>query len=590
MDSAPGSNAFSPSDSDGATLAITPLALARMSASDVDRESDVSIKKRKRVRTGCFTCRDRHLKCDEAQGQCQNCQKSGRSCRRGVRLNFVDTQVVEPPTCLQPPAGVCVTFRDDSRTIASEYVGGFERYPPPEPEPPLEVVRQISTPVQSYPSEQITTLPLFNSTSSSRHLSLNDPTELSLIQMFVEKIAPWLDIVDDSKHFTRILPFHVLEEPILYAAFAACALGLPGPTEGRYNTAVQMLAGSLGGPHRDSALCAASAVIIEVAETLALGPDGTGRIQHASPARSLIRECQWNTRTQGLGGACSWLNILSELLGCLLSPGRTLTWDPDTWGIDMNFAQTQPSHTGNEELWTQRMIYICGKVLDFRSSSEPQPAGRGEITQRSQDWNLYNEWCDKWLVSVPRSMLPLGQLQPWQRSPQCVFPQVWLLERSAVVAQMLYHVTRIILIKTDPIHNCLFAMQQEQQRHAYNVCGIVSSDRNPGIPIFSVQLLTVAAEFLLEREAREEVLTMLDQIWHETGLKTQQVKERLLEMWSRSKHHGHVHQLSHSTLDTTMVSSGFDTSTPDHDFLTDPFTDAFTETHAYLDPHLYHQS
>jgi hypothetical protein len=49
--------------------------------------------KSKRVRTGCLTCRERHLKCDEATPDCMNCRKSNRACKRGVRLNFIDIQV-----------------------------------------------------------------------------------------------------------------------------------------------------------------------------------------------------------------------------------------------------------------------------------------------------------------------------------------------------------------------------------------------------------------------------------------------------------------------------------------------------------------
>lgn len=58
--------------------------------------------KPKRVRTGCLTCRERHLKCDEGLPNCQNCRKSSRECKRGVRLNFIDTTVkskhIIPPT------------------------------------------------------------------------------------------------------------------------------------------------------------------------------------------------------------------------------------------------------------------------------------------------------------------------------------------------------------------------------------------------------------------------------------------------------------------------------------------------------------
>jgi len=58
--------------------------------------------KSRRVRTGCLTCRERHLKCDEKLPICQNCCKSGRTCKRGLRLNFIDIQVKNPP--MAPPS------------------------------------------------------------------------------------------------------------------------------------------------------------------------------------------------------------------------------------------------------------------------------------------------------------------------------------------------------------------------------------------------------------------------------------------------------------------------------------------------------
>ena len=83
--------------------------------------------KPKRVRTGCLTCRERHLKCDEGLPNCHNCNKSNRICKRGLRLNFIDTQVQSPP-CVPPTSDWKVTFQDESREIASEYQGGLARY------------------------------------------------------------------------------------------------------------------------------------------------------------------------------------------------------------------------------------------------------------------------------------------------------------------------------------------------------------------------------------------------------------------------------------------------------------------------------
>lgn len=70
-------------------------------ASPGEKSVSPTATKSRRVRTGCLTCRERHLKCDEAAPDCLNCRKSNRECKRGVRLNFIDVQVRDPP--LLPP-------------------------------------------------------------------------------------------------------------------------------------------------------------------------------------------------------------------------------------------------------------------------------------------------------------------------------------------------------------------------------------------------------------------------------------------------------------------------------------------------------
>lgn len=89
--------------------------------------------KPKRVRTGCLTCRQRHLKCDEGLPSCLNCRKSARECKRGIRLNFIDTQCQAPPvTCNS--AGWHIHFTDESREIASEYKDGLSQYAAQDPD------------------------------------------------------------------------------------------------------------------------------------------------------------------------------------------------------------------------------------------------------------------------------------------------------------------------------------------------------------------------------------------------------------------------------------------------------------------------
>lgn len=219
---------------------ISPLS-SRRTANSVKKQKSV---KPRRVRTGCLTCRERHLKCDEALHRCQNCRKSGRVCRRGIRLNFMDTQTATP-YCIARPQGAQVTFRDDSRLIASEYVGGLERYPPLPPDPPLgqdrgspfdlsglfgsdiladsDIMMDDSLVptfghLQSGPTDI-----LFNIDSSSwyaqatshspfslanqvafnscpRRACLFDSLDTLFQQTFVEEIGSWIDSMDAMKH------------------------------------------------------------------------------------------------------------------------------------------------------------------------------------------------------------------------------------------------------------------------------------------------------------------------------------------------------------------------------------------------------
>jgi hypothetical protein len=95
--------------------------------------ADPSPRPARRVRTGCLTCRERHLKCDEATPDCNNCRKSNRVCVRGVKLNFIDIKAETPPILLVSRVEDA-QFVDESRAIASEYVGGAGRYAVVRPE------------------------------------------------------------------------------------------------------------------------------------------------------------------------------------------------------------------------------------------------------------------------------------------------------------------------------------------------------------------------------------------------------------------------------------------------------------------------
>lgn len=557
--------------------------------------------KPKRVRTGCLTCRERHLKCDEGLPHCQNCRKSNRTCKRGVRLNFIDTTVKSPPI-IPPTADWQVNFQDESREIASEYKGGLSRYshldqqvitPPREQTveyPPRQMVtegpRQDNN---ALPPIQHSTGPYSDSSMSvkheqmhsrhnSRHHShshtgsdasfmappstsysnnndnnqtltppneprryLDNQEEVLFMQVFVEEVGLWMDSMDHMKHFSRLLPFHALSEPMLLNAFLACGarhLTLVNPIYHEdkalyyYDTATTQLLRSLQNPDRDTVVCATTAVILNVYEIMS--ERATQRMNHIAGARALIKECGWNARSTGIGSACFWLNVGMELLSCLHFNWK-LAWEPDQWGIDMDFQRE--TEFGREETWVHRMLYIVGKIANFRASiprfQEASPHDEQiRLQTRFTEWQRYKALCDSWNENIPRTMQPMAYLYPSQNSSKSAFPEVWLIKRATIVGRLFYHTAMCLLAQIHPLMpKEIDEMRTMQLHHAHQICGIVAHVKDRGVASVALRSLAIAAECLVIRREQEEVLEIFDKIKTETGWKVGFLHKELKEKW-----------------------------------------------------------
>ena len=192
-----------------------------------------------------------------------------------------------------------------------------------------------------------------------------------------------------------------------------------------YDTATRGLLKSLQNPNRDTVICATTAVILNVYEIMS--ERALQRMNHIAGARALIKECGWSARSVGIGAACFWLNVGMELLSCLHFNWQ-VAWEPDDWGVDMNFDREHKS--GQEEVWTYRIVYIVAKVANFRASIprhvDPNQAGQNFREQeRFEQWNRLRDWCDSWNENIPRTMHPMGYLYPYQTTSKSAFPEVW---------------------------------------------------------------------------------------------------------------------------------------------------------------------
>lgn len=242
-----------------------------------------------------------------------------------------------------------------------------------------------------------------------------------------------------------------------------------------YDTATRFLLQSLQNPERDTVICATTAVILNVYEIMC--ERALQRMNHIAGARALIKECGWNARSSGIGAACFWLNVGMEILSCLHFNWQ-IAWDPDDWGVDMNMVRETQS--GQEEMWTHRMLYIVAKVANFRASiprtTEQSPQQEQmRLSRRYQEWNKIKDWADRWNECIPRTMHPMGYLYPYQTISQSAFPEVWLIKRTTIVARLFYHTAMTLLAQINPIMSKeVDEMRDMQHRHANQTCGIVA--------------------------------------------------------------------------------------------------------------------
>lgn len=218
---------------------------------------------------------------------------------------------------------------------------------------------------------------------------------------------------------------------------------------------------------------------------------------HNAGSRALIRECGWTAKTPGLGGACFRISVSAELLNCMRY-NWILSWDPNTWGVNMDMDHSQATSGGNQDLWHHRILYIFARVMTFQTSSRSSHGLSDDsaraIQPNDQEWITHNRWCEQWAKYIPRSLVPLGHLQPWQTSSNSVFPEIWyvlyylaftpsrslthifrLANRSAIVSRSFYHASRILLAKSHPFQSEFDENMRKMQRsHAHEMCGLIA--------------------------------------------------------------------------------------------------------------------
>lgn len=250
------------------------------------------------------------------------------------------------------------------------------------------------------------------------------------MEAFVEHVGSWMSVFDVHEYLSRQVPYHAVKLHMLLTALLACGAQDLGDQKAStyYDTAWTEMFCSLQNPESVKAKCAVVAVLLSIYRAKS---DSESVLKHIYHARRLIRECNWGTRHIGLSSACLWVNIGMEVLINLARQSHE--FDPDSWGVDMNFSGGSESalEIESEDIWVHRIFFILAKALKFRVGVDTTVTafwGPNELSRfehRQERWDRLKRLCDEWNRSCPRSMRPLGYVDATHTRTKSGFPKLW---------------------------------------------------------------------------------------------------------------------------------------------------------------------
>jgi hypothetical protein len=302
---------------------------------------------------------------------------------------------------------------------------------------------------QFYPSPALSRI-----TSSSKSLGLDDRHEgltdfeqAQHLKACIDRIAPWLGAFDRDNHFERIIAHRAVRCPTLLSALLAYEAAPSDERKARcqYYAATHRIKDTwkgykmIGFIEDDYKLTdTTAALIILYAYRVTTGACHRGT-SHIAEAVEMLQLGQRDASSPGLGGACFWLFVVTDVMACLRM-NRPVTLKPDAWGVDMTMDTNLTNGLGGgDEIWVHRIFYIMAKACDFRAKAPRtdinDPLQR--LGERQPDWRQLETLCLEWDRAIPGMMRPFAYVNKKSPDLKSCFPLIQFVFASLILLFLL---------------------------------------------------------------------------------------------------------------------------------------------------------
>ncbi|KAM4065479.1 enoyl-(Acyl carrier protein) reductase [Hirsutella rhossiliensis] len=562
--------------------------------------------------SGCLTCRQRKLKCDESKPLCDNCRRSSRECV------FLDRSIFRGFES-QPSSGCKGLFADSQVWL---------EVPPRQHQPGTT---SIPMPVGEDGSA---------STGSSPECQARENIMvLRLLSHFKHGPGQWMDVFDTGAYFSHKAPVLATTRPLLKSAICALAAkhlrhiqrcrgschGRPSPacrvlydssqsddkvdwqyqSAKHYHKAISQLKTAVHLGHFDTDSISREELFAAIAILCTcelMDAPGTAWRAHLSalPLFSQVHEpgsspCSpvvipraaisgpifWSPARQGL--LCAFISETQTRLylddvrlwqnaGLVTDEnGSPVSFNPASVGGVRTTADVEEDTRGNEIHW------LLGKIANYITSGDAVHPDEYVLSREQRPligvtqelllgrWTLLTQELQKWRHSLPESFLPAARTSMADHSPDagCLarFEQIWYQVPVCAATMQSYHMACILLLVNEPqeaiaIRSTVSARLQsyrrgerEALRHARELCGISLAKSSDANRVHSVQPLFVAGQVFEDSQDVKVVLDLLEEIERDLGWATSHyLYTGELTFWSTTQAFQSRQAMNHSEL------------------------------------------
>lgn len=350
--------------------------------------------------------------------------------------------------------------------------------------------------------------------------------ESRLLIHFIQNLAPWFDVGDSRRHFTKIAPSMGASSPLLMnAILAVSALHLSRVSDLDSYEAVRyhdrclgLMVPMLDDPDRikdDNLLM--TTVILHLYEDIDIGADSVRHIM----ATSAFLPASGGHLSSQLRRAVFWLHLRNEIyIAC--SHQRIVQADLENCTFE--FLDTSLDN----DLWLHRALWICAQTLQWAYGGDPTPAKWRELCQ------LVEEWSDK----RPSSFDPLF-FKPRHPSHNLWFPEATFATDEHVVAAHFLYLAKLLLTAHDPniprigarMKSALAGMNETALSYVRMLCGTALC--NSFVPArFTASLaIIMCGSWFTHRPEQEVLIDFMQGTEQCSGWPRKQAQKTLIEDW-----------------------------------------------------------